>query len=230
MDTREIDAMLAATLADLRLSRGERSALEQRLAELAESPAHLDQVRARAFAAAHERLPDGSARELLGWLEEVVKVLARRRESTHEMLCEVRFAPGESCIRRLTELLATARGAVDVCVFTVTDNRISREVLACHERGVKVRLITDNAKSWDPGSDVMAFDRAGIPVVIDEGPAHMHHKFAVFDRRVVATGSFNWTRSATDENHENLLICDHPPMVGRYLEEFERLWSALRRL
>ncbi len=229
MNTREIDEILSATLDDKRLSRGEKTALARRLAEIADSPADLDQVRARAFAMVRDLTAGHETHTLLTWLEEVVKVLARRREATQDMLCEVRFAPGQACVKRITELLGTARVSADVCVFTVTDNRISRELLACHRRGVAVRLITDDTKTLDPGSDVFSFREEGIPVVVDESPAHMHHKFAVFDRRVVATGSFNWTRSASEENQENLVVCDHPPLVSRFLEEFEHLWGTMRR-
>lgn len=230
MNSHEIDDMLSATLDDLRLSRGEKTALDQRLSEIAESTTDLDLVRARAFDMVGQRIQGNNSHDLLAWLEEVVKVLARRREATQDILCEVRFAPGEACIRRIIDLLKGARRSAEVCVFTVTDNRISREILACFQRGVAVRIVTDDTKAMDLGSDVISFRDAGIPVVVDESPAHMHHKFAVFDRRVVATGSFNWTRSATEENQENLVVCDHPPLVSRFLDEFEHLWGTMRRL
>ena len=65
---------------------------------------------------------------------------------------------------------------------------------------MRVRVLSDAEKSQDRGSDIRALEQVGIPVVLDDGPAHMHHKFAVFDSSRVLTGSFNWTRSATREN------------------------------
>jgi phosphatidylserine/phosphatidylglycerophosphate/cardiolipin synthase-like enzyme len=53
----------------------------------------------------------------------------------------------------------------------------------------------------------------------------MHHKFALFDDRILLNGSFNWTRSASDFNQENLLVIDHPPLVADYVREFEGLWQ-----
>ncbi len=52
----------------------------------------------------------------------------------------------------------------------------------------------------------------------------MHHKFALFDERLLATGSYNWTRSAADKNQENLLVTGDPRLVTPYAELFERLW------
>ena len=36
----------------------------------------------------------------------------------------------------------------------------------------------------------------GVAVRIDRSEHHMHHKFALFDDAILATGSYNWTRSA----------------------------------
>lgn len=52
----------------------------------------------------------------------------------------------------------------------------------------------------------------------------MHHKFAPFDRRLPATGSYNWTRGASGGNYENVLVTDHPRLVAQFGEEFDRLW------
>jgi cardiolipin hydrolase len=38
-------------------------------------------------------------------------------------------------------------------------------------------------------------------------------------------GSFNWTRSATDYNQENILVTNEPKLVAAYLAEFEGLWN-----
>jgi phosphatidylserine/phosphatidylglycerophosphate/cardiolipin synthase-like enzyme len=54
----------------------------------------------------------------------------------------------------------------------------------------------------------------------------MHQKFAVIDRRVVFTGSYNWTVSAEKLNDENLLFFrDAGPLAEEYRKEFFRLWE-----
>jgi len=56
----------------------------------------------------------------------------------------------------------------------------------------------------------------------------MHHKFAIFDRRLVATGSYNWTQSAERANYENLVLLDDPDLVARFVREFQRLWREAK--
>jgi phosphatidylserine/phosphatidylglycerophosphate/cardiolipin synthase-like enzyme len=54
----------------------------------------------------------------------------------------------------------------------------------------------------------------------------MHQKFAVIDRRVVFTGSYNWTHAADSSNDENLLLFrDAGPLAEEYRRIFERLWE-----
>jgi phosphatidylserine/phosphatidylglycerophosphate/cardiolipin synthase-like enzyme len=57
----------------------------------------------------------------------------------------------------------------------------------------------------------------------------MHHKFAIFDQRLLVTGSYNWTRSAAERNRENLAVTDDRRLVAAFREEFERLWRDFGR-
>jgi len=57
----------------------------------------------------------------------------------------------------------------------------------------------------------------------------MHQKFAVIDSRIVLTGSYNWTASAENYNHENLLLFrDAGPLAEEYRQQFLRLWEKGR--
>src|SRR5476649_375899 len=53
----------------------------------------------------------------------------------------------------------------------------------------------------------------------------MHHKFVLFDKERVVTGSFNWTAGAEHVNYENALLTDSSSVVAAYGREFERLWE-----
>ena len=115
-------------------------------------------------------------------------------------------------------------------MFTITDDRIADAILEAHHRGVKVRIISDDDKSFDRGSDIQRLRDANVSLRVDHSPHHMHHKFAVFDGRLAVTGSYNWTRGAAERNHENLVILDDPRIVPRFVDEFERLWAQFEPL
>ena len=65
----------------------------------------------------------------------------------------------------------------------------------------------------------------GVAVRTNKDSYHMHHKFALMDRRVIINGSFNWTRQAITGNYENLTITDNPELVKQYVDYYEELWD-----
>lgn len=78
-------------------------------------------------------------------------------------------------------------------------------------------------RRWVGSSDVSLF--AGIQVRHDQDLGYMHHKFAIVDRKVLITGSLNWTTQAIQNNRENVLIVEDEEYVRLFLEEFERIWE-----
>lgn len=142
---------------------------------------------------------------------------------------KVFFSPGDTCTNAIIRCLQSAKTSVDICVFTISDDRISKEIIACHKRGVKVRIISDNEKLNDLGSDIKDFANKGLPVKIDMSTAHLHHKFAIFDKKSLINGSFNWTRSAAMQNQENIVLSDDKGLVQTFQQEFERLWKTLEK-
>jgi mitochondrial cardiolipin hydrolase len=140
-------------------------------------------------------------------------------------IAEAWFSPHDDCPGRIINLFAESRSHADVCVFTITDDRISDALLAAHARGVRIRIISDNDKAHDCGSDIERFAAAGVAVRVDLTPFHMHHKFAIFDGQLLLHGSFNWTRGAARDNQENIVVTDEPRLIAAFGREFEQLWE-----
>ena len=135
------------------------------------------------------------------------------------------FSPGPNCRIAIEQAMETALSELLICVFTISDDRLSDAIMAAHRSGLTVRVISDNDKMHDRGSDVERLSQAGVDVRIDCSPEHMHHKFMVIDGRTVMTGSYNWTRSAETRNEENIIAVDDPQLATRFSEEFERIWK-----
>jgi len=122
-------------------------------------------------------------------------------------------------------LLHIAKQTLDVCVYTITDDRLAHALAAARQRGVVVRLITDDDKVDDIGSDIHFLKNHGVDVRIDNNVALMHHKFCIVDKRILVNGSFNWTRSASTVNRENIIVTDDVVLVNGFIKEFQDLWE-----
>lgn len=233
MSTLRIDPVAAlveqlqAALADQRLTDAERLAFVDTLRQAQPPEDGLRRLRNLAFDLARERLEAGDARQVLGWLQAVMRALDSARTPAPVAPSRACFSPGEACLRTIVSHIGGAHRSADLCVFTLSDDRITAQVLAAHRRGVVVRLLTDNSKEFDAGSDVAALRAAGVPVVVDRTDAHMHHKFAIFDGTWLLNGSYNWTRSACYHNEENLVVSGEVALVRQFQAVFDRLWREL---
>ena len=230
MKDHEVKTLLQATLEDFQLSRKERGEIRDLLVEIRGDEQKRALYRSMAFDAAREALAKADAGQrfqALEWLEDTVKALYPTENLPGAGKAEAAaafFSPDDNCAGKIIDLFAQARSTVDVCVFTITDNRIAEAMEKAHRRRVQVRVISDDEKSMDAGSDIDRFERAGIPVRVDRSEHHMHHKFAIFDKSKLLTGSYNWTRSAALNNEENFLITTDGGLLKAFTREFDKLW------
>jgi phosphatidylserine/phosphatidylglycerophosphate/cardiolipin synthase-like enzyme len=228
---KDIDAILAQTLQDRRLTGGEKTVLARFLEDIHADEQKRGFCRHRAFEIARSAVADPDSARVLEWLEDVIKLTQPKsgaEKSAGKNVADACFGPGDACPNRITYQLNHARRKVDICVFTITDDRIANAILTAHKRKVAVRVITDNEKADDPGSDIERLREAGIPLKMDDTPYHMHHKFAVFDDELMLTGSYNWTRNAAMVNWENIIVTSEPALVKAFTVEFDRLWTSLK--
>jgi phosphatidylserine/phosphatidylglycerophosphate/cardiolipin synthase-like enzyme len=223
IDFAELDRVLRDSVLDGVLDDEERFELREIGSGLSRDRARY--LRNRAFDLVRERWggPEAAPLELLRWLEQVVRTLDAGADPP-PVEAQAWFAPGDDCLRRLRELCLGAKRSIDVCVYTISDDRLCEALVDAHLRGVAVRILSDDHKIHDAGSDVLRLRARGVDVRLDDSVFHMHHKFALFDGRRLASGSFNWTRSASEGNEENLVVTDDIRLVRAFAGRFERLW------
>ncbi len=228
MQDSELADFLRQTLDDFRMSRAEKRDLAGRLSKIDLDKHRQARCHSLAFDIARSNSEPANADLVLDWLEEVTKVVRRAAAEgvDDDSDAAAHFSPGDHCPQQIGGLLRSARDRAEICVFTITDDRITSEILAAHRRGVAVRVITDNDKAFDAGSDTERMAQAGVAVKIDRTANHMHHKFALFDRQKLLTGSYNWTRSAAKYNEENFIVTTDRSLIVPFEREFDRLWEA----
>lgn len=229
MNAAELDDLLRRSLTDHKLSGSEKQSLTGFALKQIDSDQDRAVARSRVFEVARQSVGDEPARQLLGWVEAALKALTQTSASDAavERPAEAFFSPGDTCLQQIVHRFGSARRTADVCVFTVTDDRITRAILDAHRRRIAVRVVTDNDKAFDLGSDVQQLQAAGVPIKVDQTPFHMHHKFAVFDGSRLLNGSYNWTRGAARDNEENIIDTGDPRLVAAFQQHFEELWAKL---
>lgn len=226
-DFTRIETQLSESFEDFKLSQDEKYAFRHILESLSNKDDMLAFARNKAFDIFRDQglLDETVYFKSLNWLEKVIKTIDVVRISDSVAQARSYFSPGDSCANEIINRIQNARKTIDICVFTISDNNITDAILKAHLNGVNVRVLSDNCKAEDRGSDIYFLAEKGLNVRLDKSPNHMHHKFAVFDQAILLNGSFNWTRSASTVNEENITVLYDPSLVASFSDTFESLWE-----
>jgi phosphatidylserine/phosphatidylglycerophosphate/cardiolipin synthase-like enzyme len=136
------------------------------------------------------------------------------------------FCPHEDCPQALIAQIDSAKSTIDIAIYSFTDETIADALIAAQDRGVAVRIAFDSGQAQSQYSVDEALSDAHVPIRrIDKSRGILHDKFAVIDGEFVATGSYNYTNNAAENNNENLLILRDTALAKRYADEFEYVWN-----
>lgn len=130
-------------------------------------------------------------------------------------------------ILRMKSYITDAKNSLDICLYLITMGDMTTEIVRAHQRGVRVRIITDAAMSVSSGSKIETFRKNGLHVRMRSSAFLMHHKFIIIDKRVVLTGSLNWTRQGAFGNWDHIVITSQSDIVQQFNEEFNECWKIL---
>lgn len=140
---------------------------------------------------------------------------------------ECHFFPNVSNEVKVVNMLRTSKYTLDIAIFALTNDSISAGIEEAFNRGVKVRIIADDECAKFAGAEVFKLASLGIPTKTDNSfRFHMHHKFAIIDKAVVVTGSFNWTTQAVKYNQENIMFIENVELAEKYTEAYNNLWNT----
>jgi phosphatidylserine/phosphatidylglycerophosphate/cardiolipin synthase-like enzyme len=170
---------------------------------------------------------------------------------------------GDDLEALLLEAIGQARSEVLVAVQELSLPAVAQALVDRQRQGMRVQVILENSYStpWSDqhpadlpqhqrhrlaqlrilgqGDAVAILRQGGVPVIDDTadgsaGSGLMHHKFLVVDRRVVVTGSANFSSSCihgdaddprTRGNVNHLLRFDSAPLAELFAAEFSRMWG-----
>lgn len=220
----EIITHLEHSISDEYFSKAERKTLKELLAV---NPINLDQInflRSKVYEMAMANATDANYKFIIEWLKNVNSALLPKPEPEKS---DAYFSPGETCRDVITNQINSAISRIKICVFTISDDHITNAIISAHKKGRDIKIITDNDKSFDIGSDIERLAQIGLDIKMDTTPNHMHHKFMVVDDASLITGSYNWTNSAARYNHENIVLTKESGVIKSFLKEFSQLWSEM---
>ncbi|HXI17634.1 MAG TPA: phospholipase D-like domain-containing protein, partial [Chloroflexota bacterium] len=130
---------------------------------------------------------------------------------------------------RLVALIDSSRRTLDLAIYDFDLKNVADAMARARQRGVTVRMVTDTDTLQNKNAEIQAALKvvrdAGIPLVDDQRRAIMHHKFAVSDREIVLTGSWNFTVGDTYRLNNNAVVIRSPEIATNFATEFEKMFT-----
>jgi phosphatidylserine/phosphatidylglycerophosphate/cardiolipin synthase-like enzyme len=186
-----------------------------------------------------------------------------RAEHRYRSPISGRWRQGDNLEAMILESIQGARSELLVAVQELSLPAVAAALVERHRRGVRVLVVLENTYStpWSEqhaadlsphqrlrheqlqalgqGDAVAILRRGGVPLIDDTadgsaGSGLMHHKFLVADRKVVVTGSANFSPSCihgdpddprTRGNVNHLLRFESGALAEVFASEFARLWG-----
>lgn len=127
----------------------------------------------------------------------------------------------------LRNLIRNAQSSIDFAAYNTNEIFIVNELIDAHNRGVRVRVVTDDETTnsgWNAG--------APFPIVRGNiGSGLMHNKFLIIDKdsdlnSMVITGSMNFTTNQMRSDPNHLIFIQDKSLAIGYTIEFEEMWGS----
>ena len=144
---------------------------------------------------------------------------------------ELNFPPDQSYRSRALAAYAAEQQKIDVLMFRVTDEQHSNAMINAVNRGVPVRLITDEteyrnrSRLWH-SYNIDKMYAAGVQVRLDGHQGINHEKAVVLQGTgMTIFGSSNWTSPSSDTQREHNMFTTKAWIYDWVENQFNRKWS-----
>jgi phosphatidylserine/phosphatidylglycerophosphate/cardiolipin synthase-like enzyme len=167
-------------------------------------------------------------------------VVAPRGDSLafHGVTLPTRMFSDETQIStHLIAAIDATKESLDIAIYELAISEIFDALKRAKDRGVKARIILDQSHVYPEKAgarrspEIDSLIAAGFELrTLRGGDAFgiMHNKFALFDGKLMKTGSYNWTRAADTQHYENALFDDNAARLASYQRYWQWMWESGR--
>jgi phosphatidylserine/phosphatidylglycerophosphate/cardiolipin synthase-like enzyme len=115
----------------------------------------------------------------------------------------------------------SAEEQVLVAIHAISDEDLTAALIAAHERGVQVYVLTDGTQAVDAiDRQRRALVAAGVATAEAGGSTSLEHGFIVLDGQLVITGAYDWFEVTSGSSLQNTVLIDCAGIAAQYVGEF----------
>lgn len=163
-----------------------------------------------------------NALALLGCSNNQKVIIAEKPAQKFSAQIIVKFSPGGGCTDQIVWSINHSKKRVWGEAYSFTSYPIGQALIKAKERGVDVQFVLDHSNLNNPDTLMHLMLEHGVRIYLDRVHKIMHNKIMIIDDEYVNTGSFNFTKSAEQNNAENCLLIKSTEINYQYAEEWKK--------
>jgi phosphatidylserine/phosphatidylglycerophosphate/cardiolipin synthase-like enzyme len=142
------------------------------------------------------------------------------------------FSPNSGIEQALIRAIEASKATVQIAMFSFFSQPIAEALLRAKERGVNVQIVMDKSQTGTSKLDEW-FAWHGFDLRLIAGPDRtrdpryqkMHNKFAIFDGKMLESGSFNFSTRAETLSFENANFFNDADEIARFAAAFLQMFE-----
>jgi phosphatidylserine/phosphatidylglycerophosphate/cardiolipin synthase-like enzyme len=140
---------------------------------------------------------------------------------------EVYFSPDTNFENKIIDIISKAKESINFLAFAFTNSKITDALISAKNRGVKIKGVFDKAQNnYQKYSQYKVLKQNNISVILDKNPKKLHSKVIIIDKKVVITGSYNFTKKANNKNDENSIVIYDKVIAKEYINDFKKIYYS----
>lgn len=156
-------------------------------------------------------------------------VINKIPEEENNITPVVLFTYTDEPLYAMLSLINAAGETIDCAFYDLKHPDIINALI---QSSADVRLVLDfqnYMKNNNMKTEEGIFLNQSSKIKFGEKNIQMHHKFCIFDEKVVLTGSLNPTERGFHKNDNNIIIISSDLIANNYINEFEYLWNERKK-
>jgi len=148
-------------------------------------------------------------------------------QEPQEYDAKVSVAFDHNCDELFITNIRNAKKTIVGAIYALTNKDIVEALIDKADNNVQIRLKIDKNQAEFSYTKflIKKMQNAGIQIILIamKKNDHMHNKFAIIDNKIVITGSFNWTRNASEDNYENIILIKSETIAEKFTEAWKKI-------
>lgn len=130
-----------------------------------------------------------------------------------------------SALDKVLHHIRAAKESIQIGMFALTLPQIIGELNSAQNRGVDVEILVDRGFKSFLVQQIKQLENPSLSIYEKVTPYQLHHKFGIFDKKTLITGSVNWSENGFLLNTEDMIVIEN--LTERQQRKLQDIWDGL---